>query len=386
MEIKNYTGKITIDDSVDFCAYVVSSWHLIVLYAALLKLVKKLKKDIKGYVLISPFNNDMPEKYRIDVTMLKENPRIKIDYYYNINNHLSKKEWSKALFNLCRINLKQAKSLYLLSSFDYNFTWCSQFNFCKKRQITLCRTDEGSGTYIPKRDFYYLCYPEDLPKIEKKVKASMKAFFRIVTILYAYFSRLKFESFFLLEKRNGFFLTDEENACFIRNFVFLNQNYGSKSFEKNQILILKDFDWNLLSLNDSILFYQQIIDFLTKKTKKNIYIKRHPCDKDSDFATIIMEKNRNVRIIDSENGIENLYLELLPCIVFGGDSTATYTIRILFSAKVINFTKLYNKYKVKNNVRLKNIIRRNKYFANNKDNILIEELNDERLLEVIECL
>lgn len=386
MEIQNYKKKIVVDDSIDFCAYVVSSWHLIALYAALSKLKRKFERNIKGYVLISPFNRDKPEKYRIDITMLRQFNDIKIDYYYNIINHLSKKDWAKSLLDLCKTNLKKAKTLYLFSSFDYNFTWCSQFTFSNRRQITLCRTDEGSGTYISKRDFYYFSYPEGLNKIKKKIKASIKVFFRFVSIFCVCFSKVKFESFFLLKKKGGYFSADEENVSFIRNIVLANPDYDSKLFKKEQILILKDYDWNLLSLDDSVCFYQAIIDFLTKETQKDIYIKRHPCDNDSDFANIIAKKNKNVKIIDSRNGIENLYLQLLPSIVFGGDSTATYTIRILFSTRVINFTKLYREYKVKSDVRLKNIIKRNKYFANDTDNILIEKLNDKRLLKILEDL
>ena len=381
MEIRLYNEKIMLDNSVDFCARIMSSWHLSTLYGALQKLVDKEKRVLFGIVLISAHNANGIKKFRIDTSMLRIIENVNIQYYYIEEDHLPKKDYIFQLFKLMSLNALNGKVLYLFSSFDYNFIWSHDFDISPKRKIILCRTDEGSGTYLPKHDFYFIGYPESETKIKRYLKAVLKSLIRICVMNAFFIKGISFKSFFLLKKYKGYFEVNKENASYIRK-VFDLPVIANSCYCREQILILKDYDYNLFSNIDSIFFYQQIIDFIRTKTDKIIYIKRHPCDTNYEFIHQIEKNNNNVIVIDSEIGIENLFIQMSPCIVFGGDSTATYTLRVLFSKPVVNFTMLYGHFKTMNPWRVKLMMRRNKYFKKDHDCILIESLYDKKL----ECL
>lgn len=367
METKNDLNEEIIDeydnikpDNIDFIAIAVSGWHLSVIYSYLLSLNKK----VSGVIYVNPS--------RINEEMIVSISGINLEYI-NIKKLRYQKSIDYIRVLLYSKNNNEGNDFRILTPFGYNLSLFAEIrNRFKHRNIHFVKFDEGIGSYLTEKDFNLsiinLLGQKKFVRLTLNMKLKVKKFI---------LNRLKkndyyFESYFLFKKTNRGLTANEDVVKYFSEFYNSFANYNL-DYKKEQILIFKDYDIGKMEIQDTIAFYEQLIDSLSELGKR-IYLKKHPYD-DEQLFDQAMSKYNNVQIINNSLDAEMLYAYLNPIITVGGVSTCCFSIPTIFDKSVYNFCKLYENYTISPILR-KEIILRKHYFPNDKRIIFIDSFDD----------
>ncbi|RAK12627.1 hypothetical protein C8C77_10772 [Halanaerobium saccharolyticum] len=347
-------------NNLDFVGFVISGWHLNVLYSYL-----NANKDIfsDGLIVINPQSdiNDMT-KFRIKKEHIKNIKDIKIRYIM-MQNNFKEKNKIKYLFTLKNLickNKKNKKPLTIFSTNNINISLFKHFEKkTKPRNFRFVIIDEGTGTYVSKNTFLKSAGVKFFNRISKIVRSYLINIFMKVT-------NNSVQKYYLFSKENNSLKINKKVSDNLKKLFHEYRIPTLNKINKNQIFIIKDF----IKKNDKIdELYISIIKKILEVSNKEIYIKKHPNDTnkilENFFAT-----NKRVKIINSKYDAEDLYLKYEPDLIIGGSSTALLTISSIFNIEVVNISNLYlNDYFEVNNNYIDRIKLFEKYMLNN-DKIL----------------
>lgn len=380
--IKTLNKPIVIDDACDFCANIISSWHLSVLYAYLLKIQHELNRKIQGVVLISAQNLSGQSIIRISNEMLKHLDEITIQYYINNKNIGQENNKVSTFCKLLQNFNNTKKELFLITPLKYSFSWGRYFQFPDSRKLKFTKIDEGLGTYqySPIYGWYFF---KNQSNLKVFLSTIFQNFLYSTTIFLLKLKKIKFQSFFLFDWKKSVLIPNTDVSTYLKK-VLIPEHLNNSAYEQNSILIIKDFDVNILDTKDSINLFQQLVDVIKKYTNKTIYIKRHPNDLNAEFKEYFLKYENNVTIIDSKTCVEEFYEKLKPSLLLAGVSTSAYTITSIFNVPVINYSLLYHKYNILNKHFDDLMIKKNyKCFRSLKSVCFIKSLEQKNFLEVL---
>jgi hypothetical protein len=366
MENSNALNKVIINDydikeldDIDFIATAISGWHLSVIYSYLLS----LKKKLKGVIFVNPD--------RISEEMIVSIKEVDLSYI-DINILKYQRNIISLKFLIFYKNNFKGNDFRILTPFGYNLLLFVELrNKFKQKNVHFIRFDEGIGSYLTEKDFNLFAIELSQHKRIDQLKIFLK-----LTLKKFLLSRLKnnnfsFESFFLFDKTESGLNPNEEVVKYLRKFYEIFSDYQS-NYDKEQILIFKDYDIDRMHNYDIIEFYEQLIETLSINGKK-IYIKKHPYDNELLFDQAVSKYN-NVEIINNSLDAEMLYSYLNPIITVGGVSTCCFSIPIIFNSIVYNFCEMYEKYSIAPILK-KEIILRKHYFPNDSRIIFIKSFD-----------
>lgn len=359
-------------DNYDFCGYVISNWHLNVCYSLLLKLQSEKSNKLKGILLIDS------EHKRITNDMLVYLENINIVYYFCDKNTLITDLKKIKFFNFW--HNKFEKPLYFISPLEYKLFWFNFIILNKKRNIQIYKIDEGTGSYCPRTIFDKINLNDRL----EIIKGKTKSIFKILCIFILKIKGIKFNSYFIYTKKIKRLKVNDINLKYLRKIYKIKKSEFHNNFKQNQILILKEGDVNILSKQESLLFYIKLIKIISKQSNLSIYIKRHPNDTDKSLKTKIEQTFTNVNVIDTKEGIEDLYSSLSPKYIFAGHSTATFSLHYIYDVPVYDYSLIYKDLITKKTPLTKAFIKELKlnyqFFKNDKNIHFLKKIEDIKLL------
>lgn len=368
VNINNYLkNKIDIND-LDFLGFVISGWHLNVLYSYL-----NANKDkfSKGLIVIDYQENiNNKKKLRINKSIIKKIPNVNIKYiirekHVKVNKLLMLK---KMIVN----NKKGNRDFTIISPTNLDFSLFKYIdNSFEPRNFSFVIIDEGTGTYVSKNSFYKALDMRFFPRVKEIIKL-------LIMKLFVIFINNNIEHYYLFKKDNSIFNNNKlkVNKKVALNFKKILENNMSENnnfINSGQILIFTDFIKKNNGLNE---LYIDIIEELKKVTNKKIYIKKHPNEINVKLETLISQY-KNIEIINSNYDAEEVFLQYKPEIIIGGISTSLFSIAAIFNQKVINISELYlnPKYQVPKKT-IDRIKKFRIYFSANKNVQYLEKINN----------
>ncbi len=156
---------------------------------------------------------------------------------------------------------------------------------------------------------------------------------------------------------------------------YSRDNKETQQSSNKKILLLKDFDEEILSTESIQSLYSEIFDELNK-TNYNLFIKKHPNDCDSNFNTLLI-KYPFIKKIESNKGAETIIAQLKPDYLMSGLSTSIFSSPSIFShTPAISYMKMYLKFKDLNPLYKQRINYLHKLFNHSEKITFIEGVRD----------
>jgi len=322
--------KHEIPRTVPFIAFVVSSWHLDNLIAFL-----RLNDLQEGIAIVQPMGDIQDDsKYRLSAENFKGYEKLfskvcfinKLDYGINVAAFIKylfagTKDSMYLIASHTRISARTvSRLLYLRVKFKYIFL------------------DEGTGSYLPykmmvlpgTRGYKYLC-----------LKETLKQGIYLLCQPFLYRFCVDVSKFHLYrETKNHTLVCDDSISTTLRK-IYTDRTYG-ESFNKKQdlIFILKDF--RLFEERRRLEIYHYLLEYL-QNTPYLIYIKKHPCDTNSDFDEFV-KKYQNVVVLKTKKSAEELMPFYTPKFIIGDYTTALFSSADVFKIEAVSFIGLYLTY------------------------------------------
>ena len=186
-------------------------------------------------------------------------------------------------------------------------------------------------------------------KMISKVKSNLKL------SLYCAFNSLSSITFInsnLFVKNKSELSINEYTANSLKSY-YNNLESQKNIYDEDSILILKDFDKEVLPDDQIIDMYEKMFQLLQLLGNK-VYIKKHPNDLNRNFDNLI-KKYAFIELLSSKYSAEVIVSKIKPVIVIGGISTSIFTIPAIYGIKTISFMNLYKEYSGLNNRYLERI-------------------------------
>jgi hypothetical protein len=343
-------GKL---DNYKFVSFIISSWHLDVLYSYVLS-----NKLCSGIIIVLP-QSDVNDLSRFRLS----NENFIVDIANTDVCFIEEPDFKLNILNLIKYNSikRKTESIFVFNPGGVNYLILSclpLYNF----NINYVQIDEGTSTYLPdgkkglliERNTDVSVKTSLIRKIKSILKLSTYYFFNIL-------SSIKFFNSNLFITVNSKLLINDDIANNLKCYYNIFED-NHITYELNSILIIKDFDKEVLPDDRIIEMYEQMFQVLQLLDKK-VYIKKHPNDLNQNFDTI-MKKYDFIELLTSKYSAEVIVSKIKPVIVIGGISTSIFTIPAIYGIKTISFMNLYKEFSGLNNRYLDRI------------NILYELFND----------
>lgn len=297
-----------------YISIVISSWHLDVVSSYLYEL-----KDFELIIIVLPqsdVNNET--RYRINNIDFRRfnTDKIKIKYLKGL----------KKKYKIIFASIKKTETCTILTpgGIDFRIVLGS---YLKNFKTNFVPFDEGTSTYYERSERGIL------------KSGDTKSYLKDCFAKYLEWILLKLyykEKFYMLDIDNDYKI----NSKFRNKLAYFYSSYYKSipTFEKD-ILILKDYDHDIANKYDIYKIYEKICQ---KHIGHNILIKKHPNDIDQIFDRYIIDKYRNVTIIQGYSAEELIYKYKFKLIYFG-ISTSGLVASIMLDTPLICFASDYLK-------------------------------------------
>jgi hypothetical protein len=343
-------GKL---DDYKFVSFILSSWHLDVLYSYVLS-----NKLSSGIIIVLP-QSDVKDLSRFRLS----NENFIVDIANTDVCFIEESDFKFDIINLIKYTSikRKAESIFVFNPGGVNYLTLSclpLYNY----NINYVQIDEGTSTYLPDGKKGLLIERNTDVSVKINLIRKIKSILKFST--YYYFNALSSITFFnsnLFITVNSKLLINDDIANNLKCYYNLFED-KHVTYELNSILIIKDFDKEVLPDDQIIEMYEKMFQLLQLLNIK-VYIKKHPNDLNRNFDTL-MKKYAFIELLSSKYSAEAIVSKIKPVIVIGGISTSIFTIPAIYGIKTISFMNLYKEYSGLNNRYLERI------------NILYELFND----------
>jgi len=338
----------------EFIAFIFSSWHLDMFYSWIIQ-----NRLSNGAIFVLP-QSDVKNKsrYRLNAD------NFVLDMGYNTHVYfISELKVHLNFRGIVRLNFfnQRGKPFHIFNPGGINYQVLSNLKI-KRREIHYVQLDEGTSTYFPEGKKGLLLHDFKKPSFQKQIKGTLGRYLKkILAGAYSVCSPVHFTRYFLFRKKRNALIANAEPAVNLSNY-YQRLYSGIQSFNNNSILLLKDFDEEIVPFRNIIDMYSKLLEQL-KVTGLKVYLKKHPNDQINKFDELL-KKYKFVEQLNSGFSAEAIIPSMKPLLVIGGISTSLFTIPCIYQIRTICFMNKYLKYPELNPLYKERIKMMNTLFSN----------------------
>ncbi len=365
-----YIKKIIIEDDIDFVAFAISHWHAVGVDSAVYDISKRKNKELKGLIIICAHSKGG--------FVIKEKDFIcknfaKVEFCFldsNLNNLQNKKfiifrtyKNFKRLINILKVIIRirkvgknkkwdNKKELIIISVMNpmINFLRIFRNESINKKYLPMFSLiEEGVGTYASKKAWKIVRNMDNQNKkqisssliknLELKAKEAVSNLLKKIALKY-----VNTERRFLLNKKSDSFIPNWEVINSYKN-IFIKRSRCFKNIKElhHPIIIVTNpySEYKLTSLEYELNILDKVTKFVVAKGF-SVVIKPHPRETPNKYLPILAKyKSKNVKLIQKDFPIEDLFLLLEPLCIIGYNSTALINADIIFNIPAISISRLF---------------------------------------------